>query len=66
MRNLAYRNKISNDVLRISIEGDDNPVILMFHWIREVVLRTVDWERIEEDSKTGDQSLSQDVEGPAR
>ena len=52
MRNLAYRNRISNDVLRISIEGDDNPVILMFHWIREAVLKTDNWERIEEDSET--------------
>ena len=52
MKNLVFRNQISNEVLKVSIEGDDAPVIRMFHWIREAVLRTDDWERIEEESET--------------
>ena len=48
-RNLAFRNKFSNDVLRISIEGSDVSVIRMYHWIRESVKLTVNWERIEEE-----------------
>ena len=45
-RDLVYQNRITGEVLRISIEGDDHPVILMYHWIVETVNRTVDWEQL--------------------
>ena len=51
MRNLAFHNKVTNEVLQVSIEGNFEPVVLMFHWIREAVLKSEDWERIEEESE---------------
>ena len=47
MRNLAFWNKVTNEVLQVSIEGDFEPVVLMFHRISRAVLKSEDWERME-------------------
>lgn len=50
LRNMWFRNMVTNEVLEITVEGSDGPVCGLVHKISELVLSSVNWEQLEGSS----------------